>query len=552
MANLNDNMSSTSLEVEVSSPKKIVKDRDPLKYLEEIELMKPPHAVRKILHKVNTESSVLYYTEGKSVNELNAIDVTSIPNGYVNRIDSLEELPVTRHRKECQPGINRVYRKINPSEKTTVSSRRNLNLPKRVWVKDPDDMQFPSTIFDTDSEFHTFVLGRPTTTERFNLKRYLADQRDSLRTRIFAGIYDDETDIVRRITEVKRVFARYRNNEARQYRRAYMRYMNEEFDINMRWLDIVDESEAYVKIYEIAYQKLMCLNERISDRTLNAEWRWRTLRLYQKFLYFVSPMPWRLKYDFIHRKELLCGREARLTTVFRKYILTEQGYIPPLEVLVDEYLANLEMEEEPVLFFTEPEEIFEVIRALEAQSLNCYRQAAAHSFVVERLAEAIDDYQAQSVVVRCIERNIRVLPMNEMVNRIEHHYHTLLIKLEHYPLAIVKEAEELGFEDYLEDVRALQWVIKELKKLDIVYKKVKRIADPPYHKKRDLVWRSYPGKEPPIIPYTPRVLTEDELIYLRGFTLWLDSYDVQSQGIDLALDETDLEQLIYEIKPGRD
>lgn len=36
MTDLKDNMSTTSLEVEVSSPKKIVKDKDPLKYLEEI------------------------------------------------------------------------------------------------------------------------------------------------------------------------------------------------------------------------------------------------------------------------------------------------------------------------------------------------------------------------------------------------------------------------------------------------------------------------------------------------------------------------------------
>lgn len=36
MTDLKDNMSTTSLEVEVSSPKKIVKDKDPLKYLQEI------------------------------------------------------------------------------------------------------------------------------------------------------------------------------------------------------------------------------------------------------------------------------------------------------------------------------------------------------------------------------------------------------------------------------------------------------------------------------------------------------------------------------------
>lgn len=152
----------------------------------------------------------------------------------------------------------------------------------------------------------------------------------------------------------------------------------------------------------------------------------------------------------------------------------------------------------------------------------------------------------------CIEKNIRVLPMNEMMNHIEHHYHTLLVKLERYPLEIIQEAEELGFEDYLEDVRALKWVIQELKRLNIVYKKVRRIADPPYHKKRDLVWRSYPGKEPPRIPYTPRVLTDVELVYLRGFTQWLDSYKVENHGIDLDIDESDVETLIYEVKAGRD
>lgn len=365
-----------------------------------IELMKPPHAIRKALHKVNTESSVLYYTEAKSVNESNAIDVTEIPNGYVYTVDSTEDLAVARYLRDCQPIRNKELCKIKCREKTTFNTRKYLDIPKRIWIKDPDDMPTPDSIFRTDPEFHSLVLGRPTTTERFDLKRYLADQRDALRTKIFAAIYDDEADVVRRFTEAKLAIARLRNHEARLCRRSYMRYMNEEFDINMEWLDIVDESEAYVKLFDKSYQKLIRLNERISDRTLNAEWRWRTLRLYQKFLYFVSPMPWRLKYDFIHRKELFSGREARLTTVFRKYILTEEGYIPPLEVLVDEYLANLEKEEEPALFFTHPQEIFDVLKALEAQSLNCFRQAAAHSFAVERLKEAIEDYQEQSVVVR--------------------------------------------------------------------------------------------------------------------------------------------------------
>lgn len=98
------------------------------------------------------------------------------------------------------------------------------------------------------------------------------------------------------------------------------------------------------------------------------EENWRTLKMYQKFLYQTSPMHWRREHDYIHKTEH--GLVTHWSSLFGKYRLADTSVEPTLESLIDIFLEDIKTQEEPKLYFTDPEQIIVVFRELEAQNLN--------------------------------------------------------------------------------------------------------------------------------------------------------------------------------------
>lgn len=98
----------------------------------------------------------------------------------------------------------------------------------------------------------------------------------------------------------------------------------------------------------------------------NLEEKWRNIKMYQKFLYTVSPITWREEYDYYNFRG---GKPiATESNVFGRYKLMESNV--SLDDLISMFKEDLRTQQDPQLFFTDPHELLNVFRFIELQNLN--------------------------------------------------------------------------------------------------------------------------------------------------------------------------------------
>lgn len=175
-------------------------------------------------------------------------------------------------------------------------------------------------------------------------------------------------------------------------------FLDENFTVEQRVLDkIIDEFNQYVETFEdflytdhtnsmfllrqserealIAtdkyeeYRKLSKEYGALKSWVYNLEEQWRQCKLYQKFLYLVSPMEWRKQYDFYMTKHTSMD-SIELNRVFSRFRLASTGDILTIENLIEQFLEDVKVQGEPVLYFKEPKQLIKVYHFIEIQNLN--------------------------------------------------------------------------------------------------------------------------------------------------------------------------------------
>lgn len=129
------------------------------------------------------------------------------------------------------------------------------------------------------------------------------------------------------------------------------------------------EAWAAAELYE-QFRQLSKDYGALKSLVYNLEEQWRTCKLYQRFLYLVSPMEWRQKNDFYLKGVAEDEYEEEVGEIFGRFRLDSASETLTIENLIDQFLEDVQMQEEPKLYFQSPIELLKVYHFIEIQNLN--------------------------------------------------------------------------------------------------------------------------------------------------------------------------------------
>lgn len=328
--------------------------------------MKPPTPLEKISAKRCADH---YFTAGKKINDKNQRDLLKESSPFVYPKD-LEEFAYKVMSKAWRDILRRKELKFKYNERNNYQSRQQLDILNRLYVKDPPTTRM-KTILDIDPEFFSIVEGRPIK-EKFKISNYINDMRKLTRLKIICGYRQDEIEqIEQNFNEEQRLIDEVKSNYEK-YVNAFEEFL---FDDHTTSMNLLSESEKQAALAAEKYEQYTELSKDFGTlryTVYNLEEKWRSCKMYQKFLYLVSPVYWRRKHDYYHlsQKESHQSLVSEISTVFGRYRLQSSGNVPSLEDLVEQFRDDCKMQEDPLLFFSSPTQLLKVFRFIEIQNLN--------------------------------------------------------------------------------------------------------------------------------------------------------------------------------------
>lgn len=361
----------SSLSVNIGDVDSVVRTEFPKKKVQTKFKPKPKPKVRpkKPIERIFGSKEVVkehYFSAGVKINENNQRDLLKEPTPFTYPKD-IEEFSYNVISKEWRERARQKELKQKCNERNNYQSRQQLDILNRLWVEDPKE-QSMRTIFDIDPDFFTIVEGRPIA-EKFNIKDYIKDIRDILRTRIIAGFKEDEILLInenfideqRAIDDIK--------DKLQKYVDQFEEFLYNDHSTSMNLLRLAEkEAAAANEKYEI-FRSLSTDYGALKAQVSGLEEKWRNLKLYQKFCYILSPYQWRQEHDYYHFKketgEVVPDPSILFDNKFAEFEETQS-----LHDLIDIFLEDCRTQDEPQLYFKEPVEMLKVFRFMEIQNLN--------------------------------------------------------------------------------------------------------------------------------------------------------------------------------------
>lgn len=360
---------------------------------------KPPTPLERIHAKKSIKDH--YFTAGESVNDANQRDLFHETTPFVYPKD-LEEFSYRVMTKAWRDNLRVKELKFKAIERNNYRTRQQADLLHRLYVKEPE-VKSMKTILDIDPEFYSLVEGRPLV-EKFDVKKYIDNVRDVLRTKIITGFREDDIILIdESIIEEQKLID--------ETRTAYQKYVDtfEEFlfEDHTGSMKLLRQSEKEANIASDLYETYRELSKeygKLKYGVYNLEEKWRHCKMYQKFLYLVSPVYWRRKYDYYHltQKESHMSLATELSSVFGRYKLPSTGDVLSLEDLVEQFLDDVKTQQDPLIFFDNPKQLLKAFRFIEIQNLNTLLHIEELAGPTETVREGI--------------RNARLVFENEMNN----------------------------------------------------------------------------------------------------------------------------------------
>ncbi|PSN33300.1 hypothetical protein C0J52_19483 [Blattella germanica] len=539
-----------------------------------------PSTLQYIFNNRYTERSLHYFSSGTGVTKSTMRDVLKEPTPFwfpkgTEEVSYKVMCKVWKERERQEQASYDVRTRPN------YKSRQMLDLLKRLYVPDDDEEQKEPTLLDIDPLYFKVVEGRPIK-EKLDIRKYVETIKNTLRTKLRVGIFRDEALKL----EEKYLLEQAQIDELRAQHKTYVDTFNaflaEDHETSLNLLHIAQQEarkskEKYIIVKEL-HQKLGSL----TCAVYVLEEKWRHLKMFQAFLYMISPMFWRQKHDFIHRRFSAddsggFSLSSRASELF-SYRSSSLASTDSLDAIIGVFFTDITVGRKPELYFQNPQELNIIFENLEAESLNFLIQleelvepigvikkafedttrlfeaeALYISEKLENLNEAIawEEERAQllgnkakdllndvfkdlvvaesslslhvfveDVYESCIAPNDSNLGLYDMMQAIELHLESLLLKLDYLPHSIVKITEH---HTYKEDARIMKDAYDAEAKLKLMeklrYKLAKSLAPAikPSMCKR-LVPRTEPPpprKKPPV-PEKP--LTQEEKDFLAFFT----------------------------------
>ncbi|XP_044735743.1 cilia- and flagella-associated protein 100-like [Chrysoperla carnea] len=548
--------------------------------------IKRTHILQKIFHTRNVPRSQYYSSQASNVTAENQRDVTKdkIPFKYPDD----RNLLYYKGQLKAKKAENRIKEKYLPiSAQQSNRTRQCSDILKRTFVEEPEDVVH--TITDIDPEWFTMVEGRPILTQH-SQSRYVQDLRNCLLTKLQISLKEDEISRqeenyqqeLQTIDAMNKSFGAYVNDFEDMLSKDHAEAMKLLHELDVMLKHTAKKDEEYKNLSKdlgILRVRLYILEE-----------NWRTLKMYQKFLYQTSPMHWRREHDYIHKTEH--GLVTHWSSLFGKYRLADTSVEPTLESLIDIFLEDIKTQEEPKLYFTDPEQIIVVFRELEAQNLNSLLHSEDLATPLETMTiqleetkntldkelelmqEVVDDIEknilwyeersqqletearkiiyttfkslvAEDEIIKLfcnvedlyetiIASNDSNIGMGPMMEAIENRYEDFMLELDTISLEAVKSAET---EAYSEEYRAMTLAkdaARKVQLIDVLSHKLQRVLEPPkYRTTKELKARSpLPERRKKRKSADNKEIDPKDLEYLKLFTdFCLNTDNPQDYGV---------------------
>lgn len=329
--------------------------------------IKPPLPLERIHAKKSIKEHC--FTAAAKVNDENQRDLFQETTPFVYPKD-LEEFSYRVMSKAWRDNLRAKELKYKASDRNNYRTRQQADLLNRLYVKEAE-ITGMKTIVDIDPEFYSLVEGRPLM-EKFDVRKYVQSVRDVLRTRIVTGFREDDVILIdENIIEEQRLID--------ETRAAYQKYVDtfEEFlfENHTESMKLLRQSEKEAGVASELYEQYCDLSKeygKLKYVVYNLEEKWRNCKMYQKFLYLVSPVYWRRRYDYYHltQKESHMSLATELSSVFGRYKLPSTGDVLSLEDLVEQFLDDCRTQDDPLIFFDNPKQLIKAFRFIEIQNLN--------------------------------------------------------------------------------------------------------------------------------------------------------------------------------------
>uniref|UniRef100_A0A6P7GUP7 Uncharacterized protein LOC114340986 n=1 Tax=Diabrotica virgifera virgifera TaxID=50390 RepID=A0A6P7GUP7_DIAVI len=230
-----------------------------------------------------------YFTDGRNVTDQNITDLDKtkpykFPTSY-------EELGQKIMTKAWRRDIVKQDLKAPIFKKQGMREKLNNDLFNRLYVKVPT-AENTKTIVDLDPQFFKVVEGRPIH-ESFNRREYIDTVRESLRTKILIGYREDDIALINQsLANEEKLIQQIQEN--------YQIYVNAFEDLlfrdHMSAKQLLAEAEAITNEAYEKYEEFKRLSKKYGSMRAalyGSEEKWRNCKMYQSFLYNISPLQWR-------------------------------------------------------------------------------------------------------------------------------------------------------------------------------------------------------------------------------------------------------------------
>lgn len=313
------------------------------------------------------KSKPRYFTAGCEVNDENRRDFKkeTSPFAYPEDVEELAYQVMTKTWKS-ESRREELSKKYN--QRQNYKSRQQIDLLHRLYVPEPK-IKSTQMIADIDPDFFKIVQGRPIP-EKLNLRKYIDTIRKVLRTKILIGYRGDDIMLIdENLIKEQKEIDRIRNNY-QMYVNTFEEFLYNDHTTSMNLLKESDKASLLAQEKSEEYRKLSRDYAALKSTLYSTEEKWKSCKLYQRFLYMVSPMSWRKQHDFYYTKDEELGGFQNVSQVFAKYRLNVTDENSSIQDLISEFKKECETQQEPLLYFTDPNQLLDVFRFMELQNLN--------------------------------------------------------------------------------------------------------------------------------------------------------------------------------------
>lgn len=468
---------------------------------------------------------------------------------------------------------NRDEKGLRAIDKQTRRTRQMKHLAERVYVPPTEDAGDIGQFIGDDQHF-AVVKGRPIK-DKFSLASYVDQVRETLRTKVVTGFFQDEVYLHDERLRNERKMITEQTELLKNYYTSFKEFESQDHGEFLAIRQRADEMalETEKKRSELKNLTKELSQVRVSLYTL--EEKWRHCKMCQIFLFQISPAAWREEHP-LKDKQYNCVES--INNVFARYKSDAEGAVQSLEQWLEVFQEDVdEKEAPPELYFTDPWQIRLVFREMELQHLNSLLiiekikkpqdvmrqgirevenyydseiasieeqleqsekrieqtegQAKRLEQVVQDLvntdlkelvaseATILNQVYVEHAYEQCVDAGYTGMTTLETLQALKLVYEDIMLKLDSLPHDVVKESEAVVQAKLDLALHKAHSARKQIAAVDNLTKNTKRALDKRFVRHgRPLMWRSKPPNPRPAAKAVKETYSDDELQHLTHFT----------------------------------